>query len=217
VQALKKAYELTILAILLHELALSGGMLTFKWQVTPLGSEPHRELPATLRAAAFCLARETTDQAGNDLSGARQLLWARVDQKRNSTPPANDKREQSKAFIQNLAGELDQDWGRIIPDWKKAAVQQSLLSYIYNDVELRNAYIELHRPDDAALKRLWRNKGDQRPLGGTFDESGYYCPKCGGLIGKDQIEAARNGWQCFVDPSHDTGLRPPFQRQGLVP
>jgi hypothetical protein len=124
----------------------------------------------------------------------------------NSSQTRNGKEggpdDRGRALIRTLQDRLLQGVGRVVPGWQDEHAKEHLVRYCARDRELYRAYVAEFPPHPAIISSLRRQAGDAKPLGGSFERDGLYCPHDGGLVGEDEQDAARNGWRCYINPSH---------------
>jgi hypothetical protein len=72
------------------------------------------------------------------------------------------------------------------------------------DAALFRAWLNVFPPDPDQIRQMMKRKGEPRPTGGIYPEDGLYCidTRCCSWIGKDEQEAAQNGWRCYIN-QHD--------------
>lgn len=199
VAAFHEAEELLTLALLLDLIEPKAGALIIPWDKTGPTDPGLRHLPLSMGGATQILAKEEADKEGRSLLNARRLLRDKIAEKRRSYP--GESRSRDRAFLQHLE-EAIMHSGSEIPGWNADRAGECLARFCAADEGLCNAFREAYPPPSAAIEGLWRSKGDEKPGGGIFSEPGFYCSECGGLFGKDEQEAMRAGWRCFVNPEH---------------
>lgn len=205
IAALRQAEELVACGVLLSVLQPQGGALVLPWKAGGFGDADIRRFPLSLRGAAQMLAKEERDLNGRPLTGVVRLLQQRIAAIRGDSGTGN---VQEIAFIHRLQDELREGRGTEIPGWHSEMVAQYLNRYCANqDADLYSAFQTVFPPDRSIIEGFHRRAGDPKPNGGIFDEDGLYCPECGGLLGKNEQDASRNGWRCFIDPTHYYGQR----------
>ena len=202
VAAVRDAEELVTVATLLGVLEAKGGALVLAWQRRGFGGRDGLRLPLSVRGAAVSLAKdgEATDLDEQPLRGARDAMRLQIEHNRRSGQ--DEKRNQDVRFLKTLKEHLDKGWGTGVRDWNMKAAAECLERFCAKDTDLLDVRMELWPPDEAEMANLRRKHGDAKPGGGHFDKEGLYCPTCGAVIGETQEEAARNGWRCYIDPSH---------------
>jgi len=195
------AEEIVSVAVLLGILVPRHGALTFEWR-TGLGDPGWRYLPLSFRYAAMALARGEKDLQGLSLKKAMDVLHARIKTKRKEIGINGG----DVAFLRYLDQQLNGKVGGTVPDWDRGWLAERVTRYCAKDPELFKAFSELYPPDEAKIQLMTYKKGDKLPgNAGICQEDGLYCTECGGWIGKDEQEAAQNGWRCFVNPKHYFG------------
>ena len=207
VTAARRAEELVTVGILIGELEARHGHIILKWPKSGFGEEGERHLPLSLRGAVGMLAREDRECANRPLTGALSLLENRLASFRKGLTGSAE--EAADAFVRRLDEELRAGVGAEIPEWDREQVASCLMRYCAADSDLWVAYSRRFQPDPATLDRLRKKAGDNLPNGRTAKEDGLYCSTCGGFIGRDERDAARNGWKCYVHPQHYFGPSPP--------
>ncbi|MPY67690.1 hypothetical protein F8S09_13830 [Deinococcus sp. SDU3-2] len=206
-QLLEDAEEALIIGVLLGELTIRNGIV-MPWTPTGFGDRDFRRLPINLAEAARVLARGEQDQDGFSLLGALPTLQARIDHhwKRPELDPA----QSSQEFVQQLQTRLGEFYrqGRAgqIQGWgDQAWAGERLSKFTAKHTSLHEATMLLYPPPAATVNALTLRKDQQGRWGGYAPKDGLYCPQCGGLVGEDVQDAARNGWRCFTDSSHYYG------------
>lgn len=204
IEAIRKAEEIVVVAVLLDILEPRGGALVLSWQAGGFGGATERRLPLSIRRASRSLAIASNDLDGNSLRGVLEALSDRIDHNRTSRD--GNPHEQNQAFIQDINKKLNGNAANVIPDWQKDKAGLLLTRYCARNNDLYRAYVEVFPPDSSTVERLRKRAGDVKPRGGRYEADGLYCPECGGLVGTDEQDAARNGWRCYVDPDHYYGV-----------
>jgi len=198
---IRQAEEVLTISTLLEIVQPHGGALVFKWTTGP-GDPGIRRLPLSFRHGAVALARGEKDLFGFRLDGALEVLKARIGTQRAEFRQSGG----DVAFIQHLDKQLKQNVGGVVPDWNLAWLAERFVRYCAQDEELWIAYGQVYPPDKDKILAMVFEPGDVLPgNAGVCKEKGIYCTKCGGWIGKDEQEAAQNGWRCFVNPEHYFG------------
>jgi hypothetical protein len=194
----RKAEEILTIATLLEIVRPEGGALVFDLRTGP-GDPGIRRLPLSFRHAAMALARGEIDTEGYGLHQALEILEARIQTKRNELKTAGG----DVRFVQHIDEQLQRHVGGVVPDWNRNWLAERFSRYCAADNELLKAYDQVFPPDRDMIKQMTFKKGDRRPgQAGICEQDGIYCTKCGGWIGKDEQEAAQNGWRCFVNPQN---------------
>lgn len=201
-QLLADAEEAIVLGVLLGELSLQGG-LRMSWTPSGFGDRDFRLLPARLADAARLLAKGEKDRDGYSLTGALPTLQARIEQhwkpvgmtvEAGSAQFVRELDQRLSAFYQQYPHPPIEGWG----DQRWAGEHLSKFSARHKP--LLDAYLTMFVPDQAHISNLMVAKNTQGRWGGVAPDDGLYCPDCGGFIGKDVQDAARNGWRCFINP-----------------
>lgn len=195
IEKIRKAEEIIVVGVLLELVEPRGGALVLTAQAGGFGVPNDKRLPLSIRGASRYLAFSNSDIDGRALQGSLDLLIHRIGQL-----SAN-----SHDFVQNLHNRLSEGGSHGIPDWDRQHVALLLTRYCARDDELYQAYVRTFPPDTAIIQRLRVNAGDSKPGGGSYNEPGLYCYICGGIVGKDEQDAARNGWRCYINPDHYFG------------
>ena len=90
-----------------------------------------------------------------------------------------------------------------LPDFPRGDRLVALVQrFIARDAQWFEELKRLHPISPALSAALWRLKGSPLKSGTGAPDDGYYCPACGGLIGRDESEATLSGWRCFAFPDH---------------
>ncbi len=196
---LERAQALMAVAVLAGILEPKGSALTLPWHAGGFTSQADQErrLPLGLRQAAQMLASGAKDLDGRPLTGALTEVENRLNAQRKA---AGD----DKAFLAGLMEAWARGVGRTVPGWTDSA-GEFLSRYCARDEALFQAYIEIIPPSPATIAQLRRTAGDIGPNGVRFESDGLYCPICGGSVGTDERDAARNGWRCYVNRAHYFG------------
>ncbi len=210
VRRLREAEEIVTVATLLEIIKPAQGAMTFEVSPEGFGDDGKRRLPLSFVRASVMLARAETDLNGRSLRKAMETLRAKIQQEREQW------RDQGgdEQFIRHLNNQLsERGIGREIPDWSEQWLSHRLERYCAGDNSLLIAFDHVFPPDESVRQSLWKSKGDRLVSGRICEQDGYYCSACGGVIGKTLQEATRNGWRCFIDPSHYFGH---YSRNGGV-
>lgn len=209
-RTLEQAEETIVLGVLLGELTLKDG-LVMAWEPGGFGDRNYRRLPADLKRASRVLAKGEKDRDGFSLGGALATLRSRIEGHWRHGKGENA--ENSEAFVTGLQQKLREFYirnpdpdrhiikGWLDQQWSGRHLQKFTASY----PELRSATMSQFRPQRARIDDLTLRQGERGRWGGTVAEDGLYCPDCGGQIGKDEDDAAKNGWTCFINPAHYHG------------
>lgn len=145
-------------------------------------------MPQVFSQAARMLAMQELDMDKQKLAGCLDRLQKMIEHER-SLLPGNTVREKSVELIRKLANALKQEeYTRQVIGWKSTTVAACIERYCGRDEVLYQAYGTVFPPDPLVLDRLRQPDGS------------FKCPECGGDIGKDELDAARNGWRCYVKP-----------------
>lgn len=99
-------------------------------------------------------------------------------------------------FIQEILNKIEKGKGNEIPNWNEKEIKDLIMGYIVKDESLLKELMKLKPLDAKTKEKLYRKKGDPKPKGGEYEKDGYYCDKCGGLIGYTEEEALQNKWKC---------------------
>lgn len=203
-ERVRKAEELVALGLLLCILEPKGGALVVPGTAKGIGDNGNRRLFLNLTSATRQLAKAETDLDGLPLKSTMENLENLVEEARVEAGEGTPE-ERDVDFIKLLVKNLEAHKGGEVPDWDKRLVSQWLNRFCARSSDLYLALGRVFPPDEGRLKRLRKKKGDKKPKGGQYSEDGLYCVECGGGLGMDEREAAKNGWRCYVDPSHYFG------------
>lgn len=207
---LEKAEEAIILGVLLGELTLKNG-LVMPWEPGGFGDNNYRRLPPNLKRASRVLAKGEKDMDNSSLSGALATLRSRIES--HWKHGKGNEVENSEAFVAALQDRLAAFYrqnpnpdrtiirGWLDQQWAGRHLQKFTASY----PELLAATNSKFRPPRSRIDDLTLRKDERGRWGGTVTADGLYCPDCGGQIGTDEDDAARNGWTCFINPAHYHG------------
>lgn len=206
-QLLEDAEEALVVGVITGELTVRDG-LVLPWTPQGFGDREFRRLPINLQEAARVLARGEQDVDGYSMIGALPTLQQRIDHhwKRHDV----DLQSSSQAFVERLqtglqdfyrqarAGQI-QGWG------DQAWAGERLSKFTAKHTPLHEATMQLYPPPAATINALTLKKDQQGRWGGVAPRDGLYCPQCGGHVGEDIQDAARNGWRCFTNSAHYYG------------
>lgn len=195
----RRAEEVLTIAILMGEAEPKGGRLVIPWESGLVG-KPTRQLPLDFHQAVQQLAREEFDVEGDYMPNALGMLDLRIEKQCELLD--EDKRVAAKKFVQMLANNHNEGRGGLVDNWARNKAWPVVKRYLASKEDLFKALSELDPVPTAVLAKCRKRAGDPDPHGGRYKEDGYYCPaaSCGGLIGRTEEEAARNGWRCYVRP-----------------
>jgi hypothetical protein len=152
------------------------------------------QLPLELGQAIRQIIITRRDLNSRDLSNIVTVIEQRVRSKRHEIG--------DRQFVEFLITQLQSGKGNEIPGWDTNRVWKAIVQYCAADESLKQALMQVKPLSPEIKQSLWKRRGDPKPKGGTYDKDGYYCTKCGGLIGETEEEALRNGWRCYVNPDH---------------
>lgn len=199
--SIRQAEELVTVMILLKILQPQGGALVLPWTPAAPGDPDHRRLPLEVKGAARLLAAESQDKDGNSLRGAMAIARDKIEYERNRVKePGRNQR-----FVELLDERVRQGTGSEVQGWDVKSAGARVAAFCAGNQEIFKAYLEKYPPDAATVSAMRRSTGDEKPGGGRCDQDGLYCPQCGGFIGIDEADAAKNLWTCFVNPDHYYG------------
>lgn len=198
IQRSREAEEVLAINILLELVDTRQGAILLKLQ-SGLGEDGSRRLPLSFSRATQMLARGDLDLDGRQMHNAIETLENKIREYLSNLE--EDEHDKALTFIKELDRRIKDGIGSVIDDWDKRLIIEYVRRYVARDPNLFAASQQLFAPPRATIAMLKKNVGDPKPRGGTFDEDGLYCPNCGGKIGEDEQDAARNGWRCFVNPN----------------
>jgi hypothetical protein len=201
----RNAKELLTIGIILDIVKARGGFLVVSTAKVRPGDTGERLLPLSLNGSAQYIALRKRDVKEMPIGSLVDVLHNQIMEHRKDTATKNADGDQ--AFIRELDYKLINGAGAGVKDWDLNDAAQLIQQFCASHPGLDNAYLAVFKPDDSTISRLTKIKGASRPNGGYFDEDGLYCDQCGGLIGRDLAEAAKNGWRCYIDPKHYFGVR----------
>jgi hypothetical protein len=193
VERLDVAYRWLILGVLCDFVVPRRGVLEIE-RGGAMGEACWR-LPLSLAAAAHQIAITQRDEDGHILNDIETILGNRVEMKRRE-------HESDEDFVRFLFERIDRGSGSEIPDWDATKSRKVVVWYCAKYPSLTQALMSIRPIPEEVKQNLWKNRGDEKPRGGVYEEPGYYCSICGGLIGKDEEEALQNAWCCYVNPDH---------------
>ncbi|GAA0516317.1 tubulin-like doman-containing protein [Deinococcus depolymerans] len=197
-EKLELAEELVATGVLLRLLEPRGGVLAFSWTPNAIGDTTERRLPLDFYGASSFLAREERDLQNKSLQGALQEMHNRVHAQVLSRGS-----DGYRAFLDQLETSLQGGGFSAIEGWDTEKIGELIERFSARDERLYEAYLGKRLPSQASREVLFRCAGSAKVGGGEYDRDGYYCRKCGGVIGHNERDAARNAWKCYVDPSHN--------------
>lgn len=206
-QLLEDAEEALVVGVILGELTVRNG-LVLPWTPQRFGDPPMRRLPINLQEAARVLAQGESDLDGHSLLGALPTLQQRIDHhwKRHDL----DLQSSSREFVAKLQSGLTDFYhqkreGQIQGWGDQAWAGERLSKFTAKHTPLHEATMQLYPPPAATINALTLKKDQQGRWGGYAPKDGLYCPECGGHVGDDIQDAARNGWRCFSNSAHYYG------------
>jgi len=195
VEAQHRAQRLLTLAILLGIVKPHGGALAYDYTKTHAADPGVRRLPFKLRDAAQAIARGENDAAGHSLAGTADYLDLQIKAHRRTA--ADD-----DAFVAHLEERLQAGVGNPVPGWDPIEAARQIQAFCAGDKALFEAYNRRYPPDPALIASLRKEVGET-VNGLRVEEAGLYCTTCGGLVGRDEQDAATTAWRCRVNPDHD--------------
>lgn len=151
------------------------------------------KLPLSIRKAAVSIASPESS------INLMNLMKAHIEEVRSQYSDG----EWDIPFLDELVSQLRQHRGAAVPDWDKEWLGRQIARYCAQDEKLRKAYSLRFPPAPAIQKELWHKQGDKLVKGQIASHDGYYCNRCGGLIGATEADAAAYGWRCRVNSNHD--------------
>ena len=153
--------------------------------------------PLSIRSAAHMIVTQGQDVHGEPITYEMtdQILRQRILNKREQFN--NDER-----FVEFLIDRKKKRFGSEISDLDPKLCKEAIVDLCSSDEQLRRALMSVNPIRPELKQSLYRKPNDRRPWGGYYEKEGYYCTKCGGLIGENEEEALRNGWCCYVNPDH---------------
>lgn len=214
----KRAEEAVAAALLVGVAEVAGGHLVVPGNQS-FGTEAKRYLPGQFRKAVGMLANGNADMKGNPITaGTLQLT--------NSIKAALRKAYESKHgtgnssqggslqgtsagagitlarfCVEELDGRLRQ---RFASPLDGLPASTDLKDLVYRFVARQDEWFpelaRLHPLSEAQRELTWRTKGAPIGNGEVASEHGFWCPSCGGLIGRTEQEATLNGWRCYAYP-----------------
>lgn len=187
IEAVRRAEELIAVGVLLKIIEPKQGALVIPWGRSGFGDSGERRLSLNLFTAIQQLAREEGDIDRHLIAGARDRLAQKISFQRQEC--GND-----RSFIQRFVQALDDGIGGVIPGWNVDVISEFLTRYCSRDDALFQAYVEEFPPEPEVISPLRQPNGS------------FKCSECGGDIGTDERDAARNGWRCHVNPDHYFGV-----------
>lgn len=213
-QLLADAEEALILGVLLGDVEVRDG-LNIPWTVTGFGDRNHRRLPANLAEASRVLARGEQDQDGYSLLGGLPTLQSKIEG--HWRRPDMPLEESAQAFVELLQHRLQEFYQRgragQIGGWgSQIWAGDQIARYTAKHRQLAEAVGHLFLPAPEIMNALRLRQYQRGAWGGEAPADGLYCPQCGGEIGKDEKEAALNGWRCAIDSTHYYGRGAALQR-----
>lgn len=200
IEKTKRAQEVLVVNVLLDLVELKHGAIEVPWK-GDLIDTPTRRLSLNFAQATMQLAREGRDIDGRSMQGIISKLDDRAMEAMQKMDGATE-HEKARNFITYLADRVSKNVGvGQITGWDQVQIGSILKRYFAGDGKelLFRALQELEPRHQELVKKCFKRKGqpgNKRP----FEEDGYYCPKCDGLIGQTEEEAARNGWRCYIHP-----------------
>lgn len=207
---LDESENLVVLALLHEVLRLETGKLVMDW--TPgMGESPdplqrQRKFLPRIGKASRMLAFGIRDLTGKNLTNARTILSALIDRKyQDIVQQHKDKASGNQAYVRYIQRQLLEGTCRLVPDWDLRKASNAFMEYTKTKEGLLSALLTVFPPDEVLLEDLHSYPGDPKPQGGHFkeNEEGYYCKKCGGLVGKTREEALANNLRCSYFPDED--------------
>lgn len=216
IHQLQAAENLIFLAALHGVLRLEGGHLLMTW---PAGAGENadpllrrRRLPGRFGKAARMLAFEHRDLMGKTLTNASAILRASIEAAaRELTSGAGS----MESYVSWLHDQLQHGDARAVSDWNDDQARKFLVAYLTADDQMRHALLRQFPPDQNMIFGLFRREGDSLGRGISAKHDGFYCKKCGGLVGATEEEALRNGLRCGWHPENE--IHPFGEKYSLFP
>jgi hypothetical protein len=196
----QEAEERVVAGALLRILTPEAGALVLRWTPRGTGQPSQKRLPLSIRGAARALVFERSEVDGDvqELAGAAGILGDRIEQERKKTGD-------DEGFVRALVAAHASGDFNILPDWREDNLAGRLVDrFCARDAALFRAWLNVFPPDPDQIRQMMKRKGEPRPTGGIYPEDGLYCidTRCCSWIGKDEQEAAQNGWRCYIN-QHD--------------
>lgn len=192
---MRKAEMLVAIAVLLEIMKHTDGFLIFDPGLEGPAGKKVKKFHASLSKAAAELASET----GEGKMTWLDILEASIEEKRKIYADG----DWDVPFLQELANRLKSGVGITLDDWNSHWLEVRIARYCAADEKLSKAYAQLYPPSPAVRSMLWKNEGEELAKGQKAPYSGYFCAHCGGLIGRNEAEAAEAEWRCRVNSKHD--------------
>jgi len=197
-QALQDAENTLALGILLDVVQVEQRALKFPVQRRDPGQPNTCELPGSIRRAARRLALS---------EGQHTLPIGALNQLTSKVQAAMEdlaKQMTHEGAIQKLTDRLDQyAKSRGVADLTDVgprAITFFCLPEQGGDEAWKTAYNTVFAPSSEEVDAMRKKAGTPWPDGeGSYEKDGIYCtwPGCYSIVGKDEVEAARNGWRCY--------------------
>jgi hypothetical protein len=204
VAAVGRAEEIVAAALLTGVARVEAGAILIPWE-REFGGVPQRRLRATFRKAVRQVAEQGPDLDGAGLSGAAEKLRLEVVAALRAVfaeHTAGDAGERFERFVVKRFDDMVTTPPVVpLPDFPRG---ERLVPVVQRFIAREPAWFEelkrLHPISPALRAALFRTKGASLASGMVAPDDAYYCPACGGLLGRDDAEATLNGWRCFAFP-----------------
>ena len=216
IRQLADAENLIFLAALHGVLKLEGGDLVMSWPDGPGENDDpllrRRRLPGRFAKASRMLAFESEDKQRKSIINASAIL--------NSSIEAVAREFISKVngiddYVAWLLDQVKRGDARAVLDWSDKQAQNLLSRYLVSNDTRRQALLKKHPPEQHMLAGLIKGEGEYLVNNRVAPHDGFYCKKCGGLVGKTEEEALKRGLLCSLYP--DDEIHPFGVKYSLFP
>ncbi|GGJ26101.1 tubulin-like doman-containing protein [Deinococcus roseus] len=204
---LSESEKMVTLALLHEVLRLEGGKLVMEWSAGMGEStdpvQRQRKFLPRIGKASRMLAFSPRDLTGKSLSNANTIIHAQIDRRyQDIVGQYKDRQSGNQAYVLHMQKQLMEGTCRLVQDWDLRQASDAFMEYAKTKEGLLSAILTVFPPDEVLLESLHRYPGDRKPQGGHYQdhEEGYYCKKCGGLVGKTRDDALLNNLRCSYYP-----------------
>lgn len=186
-----KAEESLVVALLLGVATLERGRILLQRTPKKLGDPTSEDLPFSIDEASRVLNPHKPWGMDAESQSLLYMLIHAIKRREEQMEP--------NAFVRKLIEAYNEGVGAPLPDWQ-ARAGEAMRRYCSRSEALYTAYRIEFPPSADLIQRLFRRRGDRRPIGGQYDQDGLYCldESCCGWVGTDERNAALNGWRCFI-------------------